>query len=67
VPGIGGTLVQVGKGKILRLASQAFWRAATGRVAGMTAPAHGLVLVEVFTESSNLQPQIQRNPIVNPK
>lgn len=46
--GIVGTLVQVGKGKIAASAIQGILLRKDRRVAGMSAPAHGLVLWKVF-------------------
>jgi len=46
--GIVGTLVQVGQGKIPADAIQPMLARKDRRVAGMTAPAHGLVLCKVF-------------------
>ena len=46
--GIVGTLVQVGKGKITLAEVPTILTSRDRRVAGMTAPAHGLVLQEVF-------------------
>ena len=43
-----GTLVEVGKGKIPLSSVPAFFTGKTGATAGMTAPAHGLCLVEVY-------------------
>ena len=49
--GIVGTLVQVGQGKIAPGAIKAILASKDRRVAGMTAPAHGLVLWKVFYRS----------------
>src|SRR5271169_172027 len=46
--GIVGTLVQVGQGKIPLAKVQSILASRDRRVAGMTAPAHGLVLWKVF-------------------
>jgi tRNA pseudouridine38-40 synthase len=46
--GIVGTLVQVGQGKIAPDAIQQILDKKDRRAAGMTAPAHGLVLWKVF-------------------
>jgi len=46
--GIVGTLVQVGQGKIAAAAIKKILASRDRRVAGMTAPAHGLVLWKVF-------------------
>jgi tRNA pseudouridine38-40 synthase len=46
--GIVGTLVQVGQGKIAPGAIQQILDKKDRRAAGMTAPAHGLVLWKVF-------------------
>jgi tRNA pseudouridine38-40 synthase len=46
--GIVGTLVQVGQGKIAPGGIKAILKSKDRRVAGMTAPAHGLVLWKVF-------------------
>ncbi|HYG24974.1 MAG TPA: tRNA pseudouridine(38-40) synthase TruA [Verrucomicrobiae bacterium] len=46
--GIAGTLVQVGLGKFVAADIEMMLRKADRRVAGMTAPAHGLVLWKVF-------------------
>jgi tRNA pseudouridine38-40 synthase len=46
--GIAGTLVQVGLGKIAAQDIKAILASRDRRVAGMTAPAHGLVLWKVF-------------------
>jgi tRNA pseudouridine38-40 synthase len=46
--GIVGTLVQVGQGKIPLAEVPTILTSRDRRVAGMTAPAHGLVLQEVF-------------------
>jgi tRNA pseudouridine38-40 synthase len=43
-----GTLVEVGKGKIPLSAVPDFFDGKNGATAGMTAPAHGLCLVEVY-------------------
>jgi tRNA pseudouridine38-40 synthase len=46
--GIVGTLVQVGQGKIPLAKVENILASKDRRVAGMTAPAHGLVLWKVF-------------------
>jgi len=46
--GIVGTLVQLGRGKFTEAELKAMVAAQDRRVAGMTAPAHGLVLWKVF-------------------
>jgi tRNA pseudouridine38-40 synthase len=46
--GIAGTLVQVGQGKIAAAEIKTILASRDRRVAGMTAPAHGLVLWKVF-------------------
>jgi tRNA pseudouridine38-40 synthase len=46
--GIVGTLVQLGRGKFAEADIKAMLAARDRRVAGMTAPAHGLVLWKVF-------------------
>jgi tRNA pseudouridine38-40 synthase len=46
--GIVGTLVQLGKGRFQESDIQQMLEARDRRVAGMTAPAHGLVLWKVF-------------------
>ena len=46
--GIVGTLVQVGQGKIAPGEVETILTSRDRKVAGMTAPAHGLVLQEVF-------------------
>jgi tRNA pseudouridine38-40 synthase len=43
-----GTLVEVGRGKIRPAAIPDFFNGKNGATAGMTAPAHGLCLVEVY-------------------
>jgi tRNA pseudouridine38-40 synthase len=43
-----GTLVEVGRGKIPTCAIPALFNGKDGATAGMTAPAHGLCLVEVY-------------------
>jgi tRNA pseudouridine38-40 synthase len=43
-----GTLVEAGEGKILHTAIPALFNGKNGATAGMTAPAHGLCLVEVY-------------------
>jgi tRNA pseudouridine38-40 synthase len=48
--GIVGTLVQVGQGKIAAVEIKNILASRDRRVAGMTAPAHGLVLWKVFYE-----------------
>jgi tRNA pseudouridine38-40 synthase len=54
--GIVGTLVQVGQGKIPLARVENILASRDRRVAGMTAPAHGLVLWKVF-----YQPQRRRD------
>jgi tRNA pseudouridine38-40 synthase len=49
--GIAGTLVQVGQGKIAAGEIKQILASKDRRVAGMTAPAHGLVLWKVFYKS----------------
>ncbi len=49
--GIVGTLVQVGQGKIAPAEIKGILASQDRRVAGMTAPAHGLVLWKVFYKS----------------
>jgi tRNA pseudouridine38-40 synthase len=51
--GIVGTLVQVGQGKIPLADVATILTRRDRRVAGMTAPAHGLVLQEVFYPKKN--------------
>ena len=46
--GIVGTIVQVGRGKFLPEDVKSMFAAKDRRIAGMTAPAHGLVLWKVF-------------------
>ena len=48
--GIVGTLVQLGRGKFMESDIKAMLAARDRRAAGMTAPAHGLVLWKVFYE-----------------
>jgi tRNA pseudouridine38-40 synthase len=48
--GIVGTLIQVGQGKIPLAKVENILTSRDRRVAGMTAPAHGLVLWKVFYE-----------------
>lgn len=55
--GIVGTLVQVGEGKIPRDAVRGILAQRTRVVAGMTAPAHGLVLWRVLYDPKNLKPR----------
>lgn len=55
--GIVGTLVQVGEGKIPRDAVRKILASRDRRVAGMTAPAHGLVLWRVLYNPKNLHPK----------
>ncbi len=55
--GIVGTLVQVGEGKIRRDAVREILASRDRRVAGMTAPAHGLVLWRVLYDPKNLKPK----------
>jgi len=58
--GIVGTLVQVGQGKIPLAKVENILASRDRRVAGMTAPAHGLVLWKVF-----YQPQRHRDTELN--
>ncbi len=51
--GIVGTLVQLGRGKFSEAQLKEMLGAKDRRVAGMTAPAHGLVLWKVFYKSRN--------------
>jgi len=62
--GIVGTLVQVGQGKINGAAVRAILDCCDRRAAGMTAPAHGLVLWKVFYPAGGrrVAPAGQRNP-----
>lgn len=53
--GIVGTLVQVGQGKIALARVQEILASRDRRAAGMTAPAHGLVLWKVFYEQQRNQ------------
>ena len=55
--GIVGTLVQVGEGKIPRDAVRQILAQRDRTVAGMTAPAHGLVLWRVLYDPKNLHPK----------
>lgn len=55
--GIVGTLVQVGEGKIPRDAVRGILAKRSRTVAGMTAPAHGLVLWRVLYDPKNLHPK----------
>jgi tRNA pseudouridine38-40 synthase len=55
--GIVGTLVQVGEGKIARDAVREILASRDRGVAGMTAPAHGLVLWRVLYDPKNLNPK----------
>ncbi len=55
--GIVGTLVQVGQGKIAAADIKQILASRDRRVAGMTAPAHGLVLWRVFYESKAKRPK----------
>ena len=50
--GIAGTLVQVGRGKFSEAELKQMLAAKDRRVAGMTAPAHGLVLWKVFYQAN---------------
>ena len=50
--GIVGTLVQVGQGKIAAGEINKILHGKDRRLAGMTAPAHGLVLWKVFYEKT---------------
>jgi tRNA pseudouridine38-40 synthase len=52
--GIVGTLVQVGQGKIAASEIKKILASRDRRVAGMTAPAHGLVLWKVFYRKSSV-------------
>lgn len=54
--GIVGTLVQVGLGKFPASEISVMLKKADRRVAGMTAPAHGLVLWKVYYPKRNQQP-----------
>jgi tRNA pseudouridine38-40 synthase len=54
--GIVGTLVQVGQGKIPAAEIKRILASKDRRVAGMTAPAHGLVLWKVFYRSKARKP-----------
>ena len=54
--GIAGTLVQVGQGKIAVEEIKQILASKDRRVAGMTAPAQGLVLWKVFYKSKGRQP-----------
>ena len=56
--GIAGTIVQAGLGKFPPEEIQAMLAKADRRVAGMTAPAHGLVLWKVFYSASRRKPQL---------
>jgi tRNA pseudouridine38-40 synthase len=59
--GIVGTLVQVGEGKIAPADIKQILAHRDRRVAGMTAPAHGLVLWKVFYQrSQNSESRIQK-------
>ena len=59
--GIVGTLVQVGLGKFSASEIRTMLAKRDRRVAGMTAPAHGLVLWKVFHRTSrNSEPRIQK-------
>ena len=58
--GIVGTLVQVGQGKIPLARVDDILASRDRRVAGMTAPAHGLVLWKVYYQGG-------RKPGVNPR
>ena len=53
--GITGTLVQVGQGKIPLAEVQSILASRDRRTAGMTAPAHGLVLWKVFYKPQKQQ------------
>lgn len=55
--GIVGTLVQVGEGKIPRDAVRSILTKCDRTVAGMTAPAHGLILWRVLYDAKNLNPR----------
>jgi tRNA pseudouridine38-40 synthase len=55
--GIVGTLVQVGEGKIPRAAVREILSKRDRTFAGMTAPAHGLVLWRVLYDPNNLSPR----------
>ena len=54
--GIVGTLVQVGQGKIPLAEVATILTSRDRRVAGMTAPAHGLVLQEVYYKNKKRRP-----------
>jgi tRNA pseudouridine38-40 synthase len=60
--GIVGTLVQVGQGKIDASEIRRILAAKDRRVAGMTAPAQGLVLWRVFYRRKNLKAQRKKSP-----
>ena len=55
--GMVGTLVQVGQGKISSTNVREILESRDRRVAGMTAPAHGLVLWKVFYKSEIRNPK----------
>jgi tRNA pseudouridine38-40 synthase len=57
--GIVGTLVQVGEGKIRSDEIPAILAGKDRRLAGMTAPAHGLVLYKVFYGRRGRQPEAE--------
>ena len=61
--GIVGTLVQIGRGKFRADEIKRMLAQKDRRVAGMTAPAHGLVLWKVFSRrSQNPESRIRRKP-----
>ncbi len=60
--GMVGTLVQVGQGKISSTNVREILESRDRRVAGMTAPAHGLVLWKVFYKTPNPKVQTPKKP-----
>jgi tRNA pseudouridine38-40 synthase len=60
--GIVGTLVQVGLGKFPAEGIKPMLEKKDRRVAGMTAPAHGLVLWKVFYRKPKLRPELKTRP-----
>ena len=58
--GIVGTLVQVGQGKIPLAKVGGILASRDRRVAGMTAPAHGLVLWKVFYQPAETQMTMEK-------
>jgi tRNA pseudouridine38-40 synthase len=60
--GIVGTLVQVGQGKIPLEKVEEILASRDRRAAGMTAPAHGLVLWKVFYEKAQKAPRTKLQP-----